>query len=234
MAQLCTQCGTPMGEGMTFCTNCGASAAAPAARAAQPPEVVSPAPLTTPPPGVAPAAVHAGAAPVAAAGKSGRPVLRILLIVLIVLILVGLGGVGGGMYLVYRVKQKANEFKKEAHVTLPTEAGSQEGPAQPEAKPTAEAVNREVPIYPGATPSEAGGDLPMVSGAGKVQEYLTDDTVDQVVSFYKDKLGSGLAVRQSEGKTLMQLVGSAALIEISVFHDDSAGKTKFSISRTGR
>ena len=235
MAQFCTKCGTPMGEGMTFCTNCGATAAAPAARAAQPPAAVTPAPPTTPSPGVAPvAAAPAGAAPVAAAPKSGSPVLKIILAVLAVLIFFSLLGVGGCVYFIYRAKQKVNEFKKEAHITFPTEAGTREVRAEPGAKPTTEAVNMDVPIYPGATPTEAGGDMSMGAGVVKVQQYVTDDAVDKVVSFYKDKLGSSLTVQQSEGKAVLQLVGSAGLTNITVFRDDSAGKTKFSITRIGK
>lgn len=232
MAQFCTKCGTPMGEGMTFCTNCGATAAAPAARAAQPPAAATPAPPTTPSPGVAPAA--AAPAPVAAAAKSGSPVLKIILAVLAVLIFFSLLIVGGCVYFIYRAKQKVNEFKKEAHITFPTEAGTREVCTEPGAKPTTEAVNMDVPIYPGATPTEAGGDMSMGAGVVKVQQYVTDDAVDKVVSFYKDKLGSSLTVQQSEGKAVLQLVGSAGLTNITVFRDDSAGKTKFSITRIGK
>jgi hypothetical protein len=92
----------------------------------------------------------------------------------------------------------------------------------------------DVPIYPGATPTEAGGDMSMGAGVVKVQQYVTDDAVDKVVSFYKDKLGSSLTVQQSEGKAVLQLVGSAGLTNITVFRDDSAGKTKFSITRIGK
>jgi len=234
MAQFCTKCGTPMGEGMAFCTNCGATAA-PAARAAQPPAAVTPAPPTTPAPGMAPAAVApAGAAPVAAAGKSGSPVLKIILAVLAVLIFLSLLGVGGCVYFIYRAKQKVNEFKKEAHITSPTEAASREVRAEPGAKPTTQAVDTDIPIYPGATPTEAGGDMGMGASAVKVQEYVTDDAVDKVVSFYKDKLGSRLSVQQSEGKVLLQLVGSAGQTNITVFRDDSAEKTRFTIIRIGR
>ena len=234
MAQFCTKCGTPMGEAMTFCTNCGASAA-PGARAAQPPAAVTPAIPTTPFPGVAPAAAApTGAAPVAGAGKSGSPVLKIILIVLAVLIFFCLLFAGGCVYLIYRAKQRVNQLKRESHITFSSEAGSREVRTEPEAKSTTEAVNMDVPIYPGATPTEAGGDMSMGAGAVKVQEYVTDDAVDRVVSFYKDKLGSSLAVQQSEGKAVLQLVGSAGLTNITVFHDDSAGKTKFSITRIGK
>jgi cbb3-type cytochrome oxidase subunit 3 len=171
---------------------------------------------------------------VAAAAKSGSPVLKIILAVLAVLIFFSLLIVGGCVYFIYRAKQKVNEFKKEAHITFPTEAGTREVRTEPGAKPTTEAVNMDVPIYPGATPTEAGGDMSMGAGVVKVQQYVTDDAVDKVVSFYKDKLGSSLTVQQSEGKAVLQLVGSAGLTNITVFRDDSAGKTKFSITRIGK
>jgi hypothetical protein len=182
---------------------------------------------------VAPAAAApTGPAPEAAAGKSGSNALKIILIVLAVLIFFCLLVAGGCVYLIYRAKQRVAQLKHESHITFPTEARSQGARIEPEAKPTIEAVNTDVPIYPGAT--EAGGGMSMGAGAVKVQEYVTDDAVDKVVSFYKDKLGSGVIVQQSEGKVLLQLMGSAGLTNVTIFHDDNAGKTKFSITRIGR
>jgi hypothetical protein len=184
---------------------------------------------------VAPApAAPTGAAPAAAAGKSGSNALKIILIVLAVLIFFCLLVAGGCVYLIYRAKQRVAQLKHESHITYPTEARSQGARIEPEAKPTTEAVNMDVPIYPGATPTEAGGGMSLGAGAVKVQEYVTDDAVDKVVSFYKDTLGSGVIVQQSEGKVMLQLVGSAGLTNITVFHDDNAGKTKFSITRIGK
>jgi hypothetical protein len=205
-----------MGEGMSFCTSCGAPVAAPAG-----------------PP--ATGAVPAAAAP---AAKSGSPILKIILIVLAVLIFFTLLGVGACVYSIYRIKQKATELKNEARITFPSSAGTQEVRSEPEAqKPTSgttPVLNLEVPIYPGATPAEGGGEMSFGLGGLKVQQYTTDDPPDKVVSFYRDKLGPKALVQESEGKAVIQVGGSNGLISITVVHDNASGKTKFTITRLGK
>jgi hypothetical protein len=222
MAQFCTKCGAPMGEGMTFCTSCGAPVAAPPAAAA---------PAGPPATGAAPAA----AAP---AAKSGSPILKIILVVVAVLIFFSLLGVGACVYVFYRARQKVNQFKNEARITFPSSAGTQEVRSEPETqKPSAEttpAVNLEVPIYPGATPAEGGGEMSFGVGALKLQQYTTDDPPDKVVSFYRDKLGPKALLQESEGKALIQVGGPNGLVSITVVPDKSSGKTKFTITRMGK
>jgi hypothetical protein len=218
-----------MAEGMSFCISCGAPVAAPPAGA-----------TTAAPPSAAPAGpAPTGAVPAAAApaAKSGSPILKIILVVVAVLIFLSLLGVGACVYVFYRAKQKVNELKNEARITFPASAGTQEVRSEPEAqkqnRETTPAVNLEVPIYPDSTPAEGGGEMSL-GAAFKIQQYMTDDSVDKVVSFYKDKLGSKALVQQSEGKALVQVAGSNGLISITVAHDDASGKTKFTITRMGK
>jgi hypothetical protein len=222
MAQFCTKCGAPMGEGMTFCTSCGAQAAAPPAAA-------------TP---AGPAATGAAPAVAAPAGKSGSPILKIILVVVAVLIFFTLLGVGACVYSIYRIKQKANELRNEARITFPSSEGTQEVRSEPETqKPSAEttpAVSLDVPVYPGATAAEGGGEMSFGVGALKVQQYTTDDPPEKVVSFYKDKLGPKALLQESEGKALIQVGGTNGLVSITVVRDNSSGKTKFTITRMGK
>jgi len=223
MAQFCTKCGTPLGEGMSFCTNCGVTVGAP------------PAPLAPPPIAAAPAAVGAAPAGVAPVAKSGGPLLKIVLIVLAVFVLIGLLGVGSCVFFAYRTRQRLNQFKRQAQITFPSATGTGGGPTESETQTSGTGeVKTGVPVYPGATPTEAGGDMSMGVGIVAVQEYTTDDSVDKVIEFYKDKLGSSVSVQQAEGKALLQVIGSSGLTNITVFHDDSSGKTKFSITRIGK
>jgi len=219
-----------MAEGLSFCTSCGAPVAAPPAAAA-----------TAPPRSAAPAGpAPTGAAPAvaSAAGKSGSPILKIILVVVAVLIFFSLLGVGACVYVFYRAKQRVNQLKNEARITFPTSPGTQEVRSEPEAqKPTRETtptVDLEVPIYPDATPAAGGGEMSFGAGAFKVQQYLTDDSLDKVVSFYKDKMGPKALVQQSEGKALVQVAGSNGMVSITVAHDDASGKTKFTITRIGK
>jgi hypothetical protein len=100
MAQFCTSCGSPLGDGQAFCTKCGAKLGAPQ-------------PAATPPAQAAPVAASApasapSAAPAAAGG--GSAFVKILLIAVAVIFLFGAIGVGAVMYIGYRVRQKAREM----------------------------------------------------------------------------------------------------------------------------
>ena len=68
----------------------------------------------------------------------------------------------------------------------------------------------------------------------KSQEYLTDDSVDKVVAFYKDKLGPNVIVSQSGGQAVMQVLGANGQITVAVNPDSSTGKTKISINSIGK
>jgi hypothetical protein len=67
-------------------------------------------------------------------------------------------------------------------------------------------------------------------GGVKVQQYSTIDSVDKVLAFYKEKLGSRAMVTQSGGAALVQVVGSNGVINVTIAADGGSGKTKFTIT----
>jgi len=225
MAQFCTKCGSPMGEGMNFCTACGAVSGGPPAPAA-------PVPL---------AAVPVGAAP---AAKSGSPVLKIVLIVVAVLIFFSLLSAGACIYFVYRAKQRVSQFEKQVRTTMRTPAGVGQVPTQsgaPVEATGAAPVPGTTPVidigalsYPGATPAEGSGQLNLGMGGVKVQESTTGDPVGTVVAYYKAKLGPNAMVNQTGGTTVLQLLGSNGMINVTIVADQSSGKTKITVSSIGR
>ena len=237
MAQFCTKCGTPLAEGMKFCTGCGATIGEPSAPAAQAPAGQAPVAPVAPPPVVA-APTPAPAAPAAAApaASSGSPIVKIVLIVVAVLIFLGLLSIGSCVYLVYRTKQRVSQFEKQVRATFPTPTGTREvrtQPAAPAAAPSQQAapvIDMGVPVYPGATATEGGGQVSMGVGGLKVQQYTTSDSVDKVVAFYKEKLGSTAMVTQSGEQALVQVVGSNGVINVAIASDSGSGKTKITIN----
>jgi len=178
--------------------------------------------------------VPAAAAP---AASSGSPILKIVLIVVAVLVLLGLLSAGACVYMVYRAKQKVNQFEKQVHATFPMPVGTREVHTQPAAPAPAPAQESATPIdpatliYPGATAKEGAS---MAMGGVQVQQYFTDDSVDKVLSFYKDKLGPKALVQETNGQALVQLAGPNGLFSITIAHDEASGKTKFSITRIGK
>lgn len=153
------------------------------------------------------------------------------------LLVFGLIGAGACVYYAYRFKQRMNQYRQQVRITAPMPSGTQEVHPQPNPAPTTETaapIDTEVATYPGATAAEGGGEMSMGGGAVKVQQFVTDNSVDKVVSFYKDKLGPKSMVQQTGDQALVQLAGSNGVISITITRDAASGKTKFSITRIGK
>jgi hypothetical protein len=166
-------------------------------------------------------------------------VVKIVLIVLAVFLLVSSLGVGACIYYAYKVKQRVSQFEKQARVTFPTATGTREvriQPATPAAPtpPAGPVVDTGVAVYPGATPWGGGSQMTMAGTSIKTQEYLTDDSVDKVLAFYKDKLGATAMVTESGGQAVLQVFGANGQTTVAIKPDPSTGKTKISISSIGK
>jgi len=235
MARFCTKCGAPVGEGMGFCTSCGATVGAPAAPPAQAPAAPAAPVVAARAAPVAPAPAPA-AAPTAKSGSGGLKIVLLILAGLVLFFILGMGYVGYHMYRAYRVgRQVYTQIAKESSSTRPMRAGTPEVstvPSTPAAPtpPPGPVVDTGVAVYPGATPWGGGGQMSMGVATVKTQQYLTSDSVDQVVAFYKDKLGSNAMVTQSGGQASVQLIGSNGVTTIGITQDSSTGKTKISVS----
>jgi hypothetical protein len=240
MAQFCTKCGSPMGEGMQFCTTCGAvtggsPAAAPQVPAVQP--VTPSTPLATPP---TPMPTGTLAPPVAP--KSGSPIMKIVLIVVAVIIFFMVIVGASCAYMLYRAKQKVSQFEKQVQTSFPSRTGTRggqptENPETPGENPTpgaGPAVNISELSYPGATLGQ-GANQSIFGAAGiKMQEYLTSDSIDTVVAYYKNKLGNNAAVTESGGNAVLQVGGTGGLTTIHIATDSASGKTKITVSSIGK
>jgi hypothetical protein len=228
MARFCTSCGSVIDEDMKFCLKCGAQVGAPAA----------PAPAAAPPPTAAPVAVPpAGAAAVGApAAKAGSPIVKIVLIVVGVFVFLTVAGMVTCGYFAYKAKQKLTGMVE----TAKTVSGSESTPEVSleqggEGSEAETAATVDVPPYPGATATEGGGQFSF-GGKGGIssKEYETPDSVEQVLAFYKDKLGSKAHVQESEGKTILTLASKNGLSTVTITRAAEAEKTKITIARIGK
>ena len=232
MAKFCTKCGSPLAEEVQFCTNCGATVAT---APATPPTAPGPAPSAASLPAVAAPAAAAGMA-AAPAAKAGSPIMKIVLIVVGVLILLAALGIGSCVYFVYRAKQRGSAIMHgvtSGRTSFGTpEVQIEKGGAGSEAEAIATA---DVPPYPGATATEGGGSLGAAGFGIAAQEYVTSDSVDKVVAFYKEKLGKKLAIHESGGNAILQVkTGANGLTNITLSRDEEAGQTKINIMRIGK
>jgi hypothetical protein len=182
----------------------------------------------------------AAAVAAAPAAKSGSPILKIVLIVLGVLIFLGLLSAASCVYFYYtHVKPAVTEIKKKAQ-SFPTQVGTREVRPQPSAPPETPAppagpvVDTGVATYPGATPWGGGAQVSGPNATMKTQEYTTSDSLDQVLAFYKDKLGPSAMVTQSGGQAVVQVLGANGETTVAIKPDASTGKTHITINSIGK
>jgi hypothetical protein len=139
-------------------------------------------------------------------------------------------------YFAYKAKQKLTSMVE----TTKTTSGSESTPEISlekggEGSEAETAATVDVPPYPGATATEGGGQFSF-GGRGGIssQQYETSDSVDQVLAFYKDKLGPKADIQESEGKAILTLASRNGLSTVTITRAAGAEKTKITIARIGK
>ncbi|HTJ30581.1 MAG TPA: zinc-ribbon domain-containing protein [Acidobacteriaceae bacterium] len=211
MASFCTKCGASLNAGSQFCTACGAPAGAAAAPSAAP---------YMPPPGAQP--VPAGP------GSGGSSAVKVILIV--VGVLVGLCILGACIF-AFTIWRVAHAVHVEGHgdkVTLHTPGGT----FSANNSTTYSAADLGIDLYPGAEGQHGGSKIETPNGSVMTGVFRTSDSKDQVVSFYKSKMGSGASVYDtSNGALLTVNKGDHESVMVTVNADPSQhdGKTQITI-----
>jgi len=259
MALLCARCGAEVPAGAQFCAACGtavapaaatSSSAAPQAGAGyepvsvpgQPAGGAPPAPsYSAVPPSLPPAGggyappppppmgyqVPAGVAPRGGGGSA------IKIILIVVLILVGLGILGAGAigFMVWRVAHAIHVANRSGQLTLNTPSGSIIAGSGDNLTP--DELGTE--IYPGAQSTKGGMRMNLPTGSIISAVYLSSDSKDQVLSFYKDKLGSEASVFDNANSAMITKKKGpheTVMVTISVRAGEDEGKTKIAIVHT--
>jgi hypothetical protein len=165
--------------------------------------------------------------PTAVPGKSGGGVLKTILIVVAVIVGLGILGLGAIGFIGYRIV-KNTHVDSSGRVTMNTPAGSiVTTPVE-----NVNASDLGVDIYPGAQSTHGGMRTEMPNSSGVTGVYLTSDSPDQVLAFYKSKLGSAATVVSLFGHTGVSLkMGSNESVQVTIFSDSRLhdGKTVITI-----
>lgn len=216
MASFCAKCGAEIPPDKQSCTSCGAAAA--------------------PQPAIAPA-------------KSGS-CLKIGLIVVAVLVVLGLLAVAGIGYVAWRVKKAVNvETGANGQMTLNTPNGkvnitgnggqmtmqTPDGKVDLNSTQTYTAADLGTDIYPGAQSVKGGMKMESPTSSMVTGIFVTSDSKDQVVTFYKNKFGgSASTFDTSEGAVLTLPMGDkeSVMVTITGKPSENEGKTKIVIVHT--
>ena len=228
MASFCTKCGAALSADTQFCTTCGAPAgaaapfaspaAAPSAPYAQPPAAYAPPPASYGPPAPAPA-------------SSGSSALKIILIIVAVFVGLGILAVAIFSFTVWRVAHAVHVDGRNGEVTLNTPGGR----ITANQSQSFTAAELGTDIYPGAQGGHGSMKMDLPTGSMVTGVFVTSDSKDQVVTYYKGKLGSGASVYDSDNSALLTLnVGQQETIMVTVSANSSqdSGKTRISIVHT--
>jgi len=258
MAVVCAKCGAPLGEGVQFCAACGApvSAApatgsgytpvnipsAPPAAAPPPPAAGSP-PLAgytqvntgVPPGGMPPSAGYAPAAAYpgqpAVQSSGGGSALKIILIVLAIIVGIGILGAGAFGFVVWRVAHSIHTHAKNGDFSISTPGGTFSGGGT--SNFTADELGAD--LYPGAEATKGGMRMNLPTGSIISGIFITSDSKDQVLNFYKGKFGSDASIFDGADSAMISVKKGdheTVMVTISNRASENDGKTKISIVHT--
>jgi hypothetical protein len=238
VASFCTKCGATVVPDTQFCTVCGAPVEAgsvspvvppaaaypPASGVAYPPP---PATYAQQPPPFQPAAPYQPAPP----PSSGNSAVKIILI--IVGVFVGLGILGACIFAftVWRVAHAIHVDNSNGQGSLNTPGGKI--PANQMQSFTSSELGTD--IYPGAQGGKGGMKMDLPTGSMVTGVFVTSDSKDQVVAYYRNKFGSGASVYDTANGALLTLnKGQQEVVTVTVSSNSSQddGKTRIAIMHT--
>lgn len=206
MASFCVKCGAAVPPDKPICTVCGAPVAAGSAVAGSIPPAAPPA-------------------------SSGSSALKIILIVLAVFVGLGLLGAGAFGFMVWRVAHAVHMSSNGDRLTMSTPNGT----VNLNATQTYSASDLGTDIYPGAQPIKGGMKMTLPSGSMVTGIFLTSDSKDHVVDFYKSKFGGAASVMDMEDTAMLTLKKGeqeSVMVTVSSKASENDGKTKIAIIHT--
>jgi len=170
------------------------------------------------------------AQPIAPPAKSGGGALKIILIVVGIIFVLGILGLGAIAFIGYRIA-KNTHVDPNGRVTMNTPMGTiTTTPVE-----NISAAELGVEIYPGAESTHGSMRMEMPNGSGVTGAFLTTDSPNQVLAFYKDKFGSAATVKSLFGITTVRLmVNRQEFVEVRISSNSNLnnGKTRIVITHT--
>ena len=210
MAIYCANCGNQIRTGGKFCQGCGAPVPQPS-----PAEVMPQAPPR----------------------KSGGA-LKVVLITLGIIFTLFVVSMAGLVFFVKRAVHNNFSVKEGPNGQAEVSVNLPGGKLNISSKGKLSEEQLGVPIYPGAQAAEGSGSVSFSgseekSGSFSVATFTTEDDLDQVVTFYKDKLGSKVTAVEStdeEKHTAVLKVATEHALKTITIEEQDNGTTKITIA----
>jgi hypothetical protein len=168
------------------------------------------------------------AQPAAAPGNSGTSALKIVLIILAVFIGLGILGAGTFGFFVWRVAHAVHVSGSGSDVTVHTPGGM----LTANTSETFSASDLGTDISPGAAAGKGSMRMSMPTGSMVSAVYVTGDSKDQVLAFYKTRFGSDASVFDSSDGTVLTVnkgQQESVVVTITKGSSEYAGKTEIHI-----
>jgi hypothetical protein len=205
LASFCANCGAALSPDNHACAACGAPAAG--------------VPVATPVLTAAPAATSGGSA------------LKIVLIIVAIVVGLGILGMGAVGFAVWRVSRAIHVNGHNGQMTMQTPGGT----ITADSSQSFTASELGTDVYPGALSARGGMRMNLPTGSMVTGVFVTSDSKEQVVDYYKSKLGSGASTYDS-GDSAMVTLGrgeqDSIIVTISARASQEDGKTRIAIVHT--
>src|ERR1700733_8315061 len=148
--------------------------------------------------------------------KSGPSVLKIILIILAVFL--GLGIIGAGIvgYSVYRIAKTAHR-DADGNITV----NAPKGTFTVNTSDTFTARDLGIAIYPGATQGKGGLRMTIAGKSMVSANFLTPDSPDKVIAFYKDKAGPTAQTMTTGSGGIVTLQNGSNSITVTIMQSAS-------------
>jgi hypothetical protein len=205
LASFCANCGAALSPDNRACAACGAPVA-----------------------GVPVAAPVQYAAPAAASGASA---LKIVLIIIAIVVGLGILGIGALSFTVWRVSRAVHINGNNGQMTVQTPGGT----ITADSSENFTASELGTDVYPGARSVRGGMRMNLPTGSMVTGIFVTTDSKEQVLDYYKSKLGSGASTYDSGDSALVTLnqgQQETIMVTISARASQEDGKTRISIVHT--
>jgi hypothetical protein len=206
VAGFCAKCGAAVPAGAAACAACGAPLAA------------------------VPVAAAAPVPPVPA--KQGTSAVKIILIILAVFVGLGVLGAGAFGFFVWRVAHAVHVAQNGKQMALSLPGGS----FSANTGQNFSSSDLGTDIYPGASAGQGGMRMTLPTGTMVSAVYLTSDSKEQVIGYYKNKFGSAntTAFDSADGSVITYTRGQQESVVVTVTSNPAQydGKTQIHIVHT--